>query len=98
MSHTWKISSFYINPAAKYKSRSFIIHTCECTGTGSARATYAERKAELSTVGQIAYDPTSPINLGHVISYVSPRTVRRPMLRVGHASGGSSAVLICLCL
>lgn len=59
---------------------------------GSARATYAERKAELSTVGQIAYDPTSPINLGHVISYVSPRTVRRPMLRVGHASAFDQSV------
>ncbi|GAA6070963.1 tandem C2 domains nuclear protein [Tachysurus ichikawai] len=48
---------------------------------GSARATYADRKAELSSAAQFTYDPTSPFNPGHVISYISPRTVRRPPLR-----------------
>lgn len=75
-----------------------VVYMCECPGTGSARATYAERKAELASAGQFAYDPTSPGNPSHVISYVSPRTVRRPLLRGGHASGGSSAVFLRLCL
>lgn len=62
-----------------------LIHAC--SETGSARATYAERKAELSSVGQSIYDPTSPVNPAHLISYVSPRTMRRPLLRGGNTSG-----------
>lgn len=66
-----------------------LFHPCDCTGIGSARATYADRKAELSSAAQFAYDPISPFNPAHVISYVSPRTVRRPLMRGGHVSGES---------
>ncbi|KAF7710801.1 tandem C2 domains nuclear protein [Silurus meridionalis] len=59
---------------------------------GSARATYAERKVELSSAGQFTYDPTSPFNPSHVISYVSPRAVRRPPLKGGQASAFEQSV------
>ncbi|MCJ8731029.1 hypothetical protein PDJAM_G00191420 [Pangasius djambal] len=72
--------SSYIQPQGmQYSSYQAGLH-------GSARATYAERKAELSSAGQFTPDPAYPFNPGHVISYVSPRTVRRPLLRGGHVS------------
>ncbi|KAF5892733.1 tandem C2 domains nuclear protein, partial [Clarias magur] len=59
---------------------------------GSARATYADRKAELSSAGQFTYDPTSLFAPGHVISYVSPRSVRRPVLRGGHTPASDQSM------
>ncbi|KAG7334500.1 hypothetical protein KOW79_002907 [Hemibagrus wyckioides] len=59
---------------------------------GSARTTYADRKAELSSAALFAYDPISPFNPAHVISYVSPRTVRRPLMRGGHVSAFEQSV------
>ncbi|XP_036431081.1 tandem C2 domains nuclear protein [Colossoma macropomum] len=56
----------------------------------SAWATYIERKAELAAAGQIVYDPNVPVLPGHVISFVSPGSVRRPILR-GTLGGGASA-------
>ncbi|XP_072533413.1 tandem C2 domains nuclear protein [Salminus brasiliensis] len=55
-----------------------------------AWATYAERKAELAAAGQIVYDPNVPVLPGHVISFVSPGSARRPFLR-GNSSGHGSA-------
>ncbi|KAL6488056.1 hypothetical protein MHYP_G00046820 [Metynnis hypsauchen] len=57
---------------------------------GSAWATYVDRKAELAAAGQIVYDPNVPVLPGHVISFVSPGSVRRPILR-GNLGGGASA-------
>ncbi|KAL7876877.1 hypothetical protein SRHO_G00035200 [Serrasalmus rhombeus] len=57
---------------------------------GSAWATYVDRKAELAAAGQIVYDPNVPVLPGHVISFVSPGSVRRPILR-GNLGGGVSA-------
>ncbi|MCI4376869.1 hypothetical protein PGIGA_G00193430 [Pangasianodon gigas] len=78
--------SSYIQPQGmQYSSYQAGLH-------GSARATYAERKAELSSAGQFTYDPTYPFNPGHVISYISPRTMRRPLLRGGHTSAFDQGV------
>ncbi|TSV02064.1 Tandem C2 domains nuclear protein [Bagarius yarrelli] len=72
--------SSYIQPQEmQYSSYQTGLH-------GSARATFADRKAELSSAGQFTYDPTSPFNPGHVISYVSPKCMRRPFVKGGHVS------------
>ncbi|XP_007247671.3 tandem C2 domains nuclear protein [Astyanax mexicanus] len=57
----------------------------------SAWTTYAERKAELAAAaGQFVYDPNVPVLPGHVISFVSPRSARRPFIR-GNPGGQGSA-------
>lgn len=48
---------------------------------GATRTTYAERKAELAGAGQIMYDPDLTLNSNHMISYVSPGSLRRPTLK-----------------
>ncbi|KAI4905025.1 hypothetical protein NFI96_020185, partial [Prochilodus magdalenae] len=52
----------------------------------SAWATYAERKAELAGVGKIAFDPSGPVLPSHMMSFVSPGSVRRPILKGLHGS------------
>ncbi|XP_067277130.1 tandem C2 domains nuclear protein [Pseudorasbora parva] len=47
----------------------------------ATRSTYAERKAELAGGGQTMYDPDLSLNSSHMISYVSPGSLRRPTLK-----------------
>ncbi|XP_009305708.1 tandem C2 domains nuclear protein [Danio rerio] len=47
----------------------------------TTRSTYAERKAELAGVSQMMYDPDVNLNSSHMISYVSPGSLRRPTLK-----------------
>uniref|UniRef100_A0A672Q2Q8 Tandem C2 domains, nuclear n=1 Tax=Sinocyclocheilus grahami TaxID=75366 RepID=A0A672Q2Q8_SINGR len=49
---------------------------------GATRTTYAERKAELAGAGQMMYDPDLTLNSSHMISYVSPGSLRRPTLKI----------------
>ncbi|XP_076841903.1 tandem C2 domains nuclear protein [Brachyhypopomus gauderio] len=48
---------------------------------GSARVTYAERKAELSATSPVVYDPSGHFLPGNVTSHASPGSVRRPNKR-----------------
>uniref|UniRef100_A0A8C1BVT5 Tandem C2 domains, nuclear n=1 Tax=Cyprinus carpio carpio TaxID=630221 RepID=A0A8C1BVT5_CYPCA len=48
----------------------------------ATRTTYAERKAELAGAGQMMYDPDLTLNSSHLISYVSPGSLRRPTLKI----------------
>uniref|UniRef100_A0A672Q1D0 Tandem C2 domains, nuclear n=1 Tax=Sinocyclocheilus grahami TaxID=75366 RepID=A0A672Q1D0_SINGR len=48
----------------------------------ATRTTYAERKAELAGAGQMMYDPDLTLNSSHMISYVSPGSLRRPTLKI----------------
>ncbi|XP_036398965.1 tandem C2 domains nuclear protein [Megalops cyprinoides] len=48
---------------------------------GSARCTYADRKAELSGANYIVYDPYSSLQSGHMVNHVSPGPARRGTLR-----------------
>uniref|UniRef100_A0A8C1J6L4 Tandem C2 domains, nuclear n=1 Tax=Cyprinus carpio TaxID=7962 RepID=A0A8C1J6L4_CYPCA len=50
--------------------------------SGATRTTYAERKAELAGAGQMMYDPDLTLNSSHLISYVSPGSLRRPTLKI----------------
>ncbi|XP_067241470.1 tandem C2 domains nuclear protein [Chanodichthys erythropterus] len=47
----------------------------------TTRSTYAERKAELAGASQTMYDPDLNLNSSHMISYVSPGSLRRPTLK-----------------
>lgn len=49
--------------------------------SGTTRSTYAERKAELAGASQMMYDPDLNLNSSHMISYVSPGSLRRPTLK-----------------
>lgn len=49
--------------------------------SGTTRTTYAERKAELAGASQMIYDPDLNLNSSHMISYVSPGSLRRPTLK-----------------
>ncbi|KAG9336766.1 hypothetical protein JZ751_003114, partial [Albula glossodonta] len=44
---------------------------------GSARYTYADRKAELTGVGHIVYDPLATFQYSNIASHVSPGSARR---------------------
>ncbi|XP_026080678.1 tandem C2 domains nuclear protein-like [Carassius auratus] len=47
----------------------------------ATRTTFAERKAELAGGGQVMYDPDLTLNSSHMLSYVSPGSLRRPTLK-----------------
>ncbi|KAJ8411933.1 hypothetical protein AAFF_G00155710 [Aldrovandia affinis] len=44
---------------------------------GSARCSYADRKAELTGASHIVYDPGTTFQSGHIMNYVSPGSARR---------------------
>lgn len=65
---------------------------CLSLCAGSARCTYAERKAELVGTSQFTYSPESSFHQGQVFEFISPGSSRRNTLKNKNSSPRSPGI------